>query len=291
MKKLLLLLVALMSLSLLIGCGGGGGGSDSSDDPTQEKIEAGVITGVITDSSYNYVNDINVALYNKTSDDPITVSVTQEQGVYKFKNLPNGTYKIIAYSDDFDMVSNTSYYEKYTLSTEGCKKNLVIRDLKINSSAKTSVLTFKGNNGSTKVWTPDNTSYTTKDGRTINTIYFESGTKAVDDTHDYNMFVKFTTGAISLITGTRKGSTLTITREIPICSTNLTKVKKGVYTATPDDAKIVYLDNLGSYCVVPYTVTSTSAMFSTSYYKVSPEFGWFVEYNNDGETFTLSNIN
>lgn len=287
MKKLLILLAVLMSLSLLIGCGGGGG-SSSGSDPSPEKIEAKTITGIIMDSNYNYVEGINVALYNKASDDPIHESVTQEGGVYTFKNLPDGTYKILAYSDDYDVMSNESKYEKYTLSKQGVSKNIIVKDTAMNKSAKTDILTFKGDKGSTKIWTPDNTSYTTTDGRGVNTIYFENN-KAVNDTHDFNMFVKFTSGSISLITGTRNGSTITITREVPICNYNLENIKKGTFKASVDDGEIVYISNVGSYVVFPTTVTSSNPMFTTSYYKVSPEFGWFVEYNNDGETFKLSN--
>jgi len=93
MKKFTLLLLLFFSSLLLTQAqslpGFGGGGND--------KIYDGKIYGVIFDSlTRKPVELANIAIYNTGSDKPLDGTVTNDKGDFKFKNLKNGKYKVVA---------------------------------------------------------------------------------------------------------------------------------------------------------------------------------------------------
>ena len=285
MKKIYLILAALIVSSLLfVGCGGG---SSSGGDSGATTV---TINGVVKDATDTVVSGAVVELYNMTSGTPLEISSTNAKGEYSFAPRDPGNYKIIVYKgNDFALISNDTDYTSYKASNTPYVKNIVVKPFSMNDDALTGTIKYTStSNNST--WTLDSRKPITTDSRNIINVYYDATTTKGDSEH-FNNYVKFSDGSISKIAGQVVGSTWDITKEVPVCNASLTDFSVGTYTVTVTGKELKYISGLGEFFVAKCEVTSTDPTFTTSYYYVSPDFGWFVQYQNDFELFTIKSYN
>jgi len=287
MKKIYLILAALIVSSLLfVGCGGG----SSSSDPGATTV---TINGVVKDSTDTVVSGATVELYNTTSGTPLEISSTNVKGEYSFAPRDPGNYKIIVYKgNDFALISNDTDYTSYKASNTPYVKNIVVKPFSINDNALTGTIKYTSTSANS-TWTLNSLKPITTDGRNIINVYFDA-TTTKGDVHHFNNYVKFSDGSISKIEGNVVSSgsnNWDITKEVPVCNASLTDFSVGTYTVTVTGKELKYISGLGEFFVAKCEVTSTDPTFTTSYYYVSPDFGWFVQYQNDFELFTIKSYN
>ncbi|MPQ42656.1 carboxypeptidase-like regulatory domain-containing protein, partial [Clostridium tarantellae] len=122
------------------------------------KAENGIISGIITDSLNNVISEAKVILYKVESDNeltPISVTKTNNKGIYTFINVPTGIYFIKSNQSELVTVNEENTINSITSITSitsASSKNLALNKQAVSSSNETDYFTANlvtdGNNES-----------------------------------------------------------------------------------------------------------------------------------------------